>query len=344
MTALLFTAVVTPVEVAFLDEGRHITTLWWVNRVVDLCFLIDMLLCFNMAYQVSPSRGGHWVHNRRLIVQNYLRTWFLPDLVTVLPFFLIVLDWQDPFGNGASDPTSDRSSAVRSMSLIRVVKLLRMIKLARVFKASRMIERNLLDIALHRWEWTFSLLKMLKLCLLLLVYAHFQACVWGLFSAWTPEPNWLSEYARHFAETEVLGAEPSPLDKYAAALYWSVMTLTSIGYGDFVPQNTAERALCCFWMVASAGGWAYVIGTAAGIAATLDPNSVLYQTTMDQLNYFMRERGLPKAMRMTLREYFSNARRVHQLNDDGDLLEKMSPLLQGTVALTAYKQWIDHIW
>lgn len=47
---------------------------------------------------------------------------------------------------------------------------------------------------------------------------------------------------------------------------------------------------------------------------------------------------------MTLRDYFTSARRVHQLNDDGDLLDKMSPLLQGTVALAANKKWLDHIW
>ena len=28
----------------FLDEGQHITTLWLVNRVVDLIFVTDMLI------------------------------------------------------------------------------------------------------------------------------------------------------------------------------------------------------------------------------------------------------------------------------------------------------------
>ena len=92
------------------------------------------------------------------------------------------------------------------------------------------------------------------------------------------------------------------------------------------------------------GGWAYVIGTAAGIAATLDPNSVLYHTTMDHLNYFMRDRELPKEMRLTLRDYFQSARGVHQVAGDSDLLAKMSPLLQGTVACRANKPWLDQVW
>ena len=122
------------------------------------------------------------------------------------------------------------------------------------------------------------------------------------------------------------------------------MTLTSIGYGDVVPLHTAERALSCFYMIISALSWTYVIGTAAGIAATLDPNGTLYHNTMDQLNYFMRERKLPKEMRFTLREYFTSARQVHQVSGDKELLEKMSPLLQGTVAVRANKLWLDQIW
>ena len=67
------------------------------------------------------------------------------------------------------------------------------------------------------------------------------------------------------------------------SVYWSIMTLTSIGYGDVLPVNTIERVICCFGMVLSGFAWTYVLGTVAGIAATLDPNAVLFHTTMDHL-------------------------------------------------------------
>ena len=95
LLALAFTAVVTPVEVAFLDEGEYITPLWVWNRVVDLIFLLDMLITFNMAYQEEPDIGGHWVFSRRRIAIRYLCTWFVIDLFSVLPFFLITLRYDD---------------------------------------------------------------------------------------------------------------------------------------------------------------------------------------------------------------------------------------------------------
>ena len=346
LTALLFTALVTPVEVSFLEEGMYMSPLWWINRFIDLAFLVDMVITFNMAFQEHSDKGGHWVYNRRAITRNYLLGWFVIDLFSVAPFFLITLDYSSPWGPSEEQPLAERtqySSATRATVLFRIVKLLRMLKLTRVFKATRVIERHLLDVALHRWEVTYSMLKIAKLLLVLCMYSHFQACLWGLFSSWMGAPNWINEFDEEFILLHN-GTAPQPMDRYAAAFYWSVMTLTSIGYGEFTANNTAERVLCSLYMLISGMMWTYAIGSVAAIATTLNPHRIMYENTMDQLNYFMRDRSLSRQMRITLREFFQAARRVHQLNGDAELLSKMSPLLQGSVALAANKQWIDQIW
>lgn len=73
--ALVFTALVTPVEVVFLHEGAHINALWIINRIVDFLFLIDMLITFNLAYQETAEHGGHWVINKKVIIVQYLKGW-----------------------------------------------------------------------------------------------------------------------------------------------------------------------------------------------------------------------------------------------------------------------------
>jgi len=275
---------------------------------------------------------------------HYIKGWFLIDLLSVVPFWTLTLDYNDPLNRGSAGTTlSARSSTLRATVLVRIVKLLRMLKLTRVFKASRVIQRVLLDVVTNQWEWTYAVLKMVKLIVVLTVYAHWQACIWGLVSSYMGDsPNWIASFDDDYIAT--FGRSPQAIERYVAALYWSVMTLTSIGYGEFTPVNTAERVLCSIYMMLSGVMWTYAIGSVASIATTLNPNTLEFHNTMDQLNYFMRERGLPRGMRLTLRDYFSSARRVHQLNDDSELLNKMSPLLQGTVALAANKQWIDKIW
>ena len=48
------------------------------------------------------------------------------------------------------------------------------------------------------------------------------------------------------------------------------------------------------------------IGSACGIIATLDPASIEYRQTMDELNFFARDQNLPQELRVSLRSYFRN--------------------------------------
>ena len=54
--ALMFTAIVTPLEVVFLDEGFYFSTLWILNRIIDLVFTIDILIIFNLIF-MDPTGG-----------------------------------------------------------------------------------------------------------------------------------------------------------------------------------------------------------------------------------------------------------------------------------------------
>ena len=294
-----------------------------------------------------------------MIIKNYLQGWFFIDVGSVLPFWIVGLTSEPAVeesglatvanisGTGSDAPAGGSNRLL----LARLVRLLRMLKLARVLKASRVLQRHLLDLVMGYFEMTYAVLKMIKLVVWLIFFAHWQACLWGLISSFMADAgqqNWLSEFRADWLLDYQQGLvgyrKPSAADAYAAALYWSIMTLTSIGYGQMLPVNTAERFLCSTYMMLSGVMWTYAIGNFAGIVTTLDPNGVLFQNTMDALNYFMRERGLPAPMRITLREYFQNARRVHQITDDTELLDRLSPLLQGTVALAANKRWLDKVW
>jgi hypothetical protein len=262
------------------------------------------------------------VYNKHTIACTYLRGWFVIDLLSVVPFWMLTLDYADPMGvrsainSSATDAVDTGNPFIDSggAELFRVVRLLRMLKLARVLKASRILQRHLLELVMGTLEMTYAKVKMVKLVLLLVLWSHWQACLWGLVSSFMADankPNWLSTFRAGFFVTN--GHTPTAYDEYSAALYWSVMTLTSIGYGEFTAVNTPERFLGSLYMLCSGVIWTYAIGSVASIATTLDPNGVLFHNTMDSLNYFMRERGLPIPMRITLREYFQQARRVHQV-------------------------------
>ena len=77
LLAMLFTALYTPYEISFIENGDN---LYWrgdegellinpgfmVNRFVDLLFITDIILTLNMAYQEKLELGGHCTRNRSL--------------------------------------------------------------------------------------------------------------------------------------------------------------------------------------------------------------------------------------------------------------------------------------
>ena len=50
-------------------------------------------------------------------------------------------------------------------------------------------------------------------------------------------------------------------EKYTTALYWSVVTFTTVGYGDFSPVNSLEQIFGIVYMICNVVLMAWVIGS-----------------------------------------------------------------------------------
>jgi hypothetical protein len=57
---------------------------------------------------------------------------------------------------------------------------------------------------------------------------------------------------------------------YAAALYWSVTTITTVGYGDIGPHSSIERVYCIMVMMVGVFLYSYTIGALSNLLTNLD--------------------------------------------------------------------------
>jgi hypothetical protein len=262
---LLYTAIVTPVDVCIV-QYKH-TGLFVTNLLVDIVFMADLVLQFFLAYKAPSHEGGRWVTNRRRIATRYLKTWFVVDFVSVLPFE--IFDFFELLPNGTT-----------LLRAVRTVRLLRMIKLLRIFRASRIVSR---------WRDFFGLsyahTSIILFALMTAFMVHLMACVWGAVGLyWTPsegltvttvEQPWIVYYGYHGVATHRL---------YALSLYVAVVAMFG-GVGSIAPQNFAEYMLLTIMLFIGSVAWAWVIGSLCGILATLNPHATAFRNTMDEYDH-----------------------------------------------------------
>ncbi len=214
---LIFTALVTPFEVAFLTSAFDF--LFVINRMVDFGFMCDMVLNFFLGY--FDENEARMVWNQKRIASRYLKGWFSIDLVSILPFDTVAL--------------AMNSKELSQLKILRVIRLLRLIKLMRIFRSSRVIKRIQSNSGL-----SFSTWALIKFLVLVLICLHWTACVWGMWpSMGENENNWYL-----MADLELSGVG----DKYLASIEFSLMAMV-MGYGDFTPANSSERTVAVILMI-----------------------------------------------------------------------------------------------
>jgi potassium voltage-gated channel Eag-related subfamily H protein 7 len=323
IVALFFTATITPYEVALLTT--QLNFLFVVNRLIDLVFTVDMVMQFFLIFRESTELGGGWIRDRGRIRRHYLKGWFTIDLVSILPFDIVAFALKD--------------GALGKMKALRIIRLLRLLKLVRIVRASRIFKRWETSISI-----SYSVLSLIKFLLMIIIFGHWLACAWALLHDSgcdrecteavavgndSPGDTWLVAWIRAHGTP---GMVPAPNEIYTLAMYWSIMTLTSIGYGDIAAQTHIEYGFATVFMLIGAITWAYIIGSTCGIVATLDVETMQFRQTMDQLNAFMADELIPQALRRELRGYFHQARTLQAASAQKSLLDHMSPMLKGRVA------------
>ncbi len=130
---------------------------------------------------------------------------------------------------------------------------------------------------------------------------------------------------------------------YTKSLYWAVVTLTTVGYGDIVPNTNIETAYSMIVMIFGVGVYGYVIGNVANILSTRDPSKMAFQNNMDSLKAFVKYRELPVNLQHRIRDYYAYLWKKRLGYDESGFLENLPSGLKHEVELHLKRKIIDKI-
>jgi hypothetical protein len=119
---LLWCAITLPYRIAFYANDNKTWTV--LNYIVDGTFLLDMILTF-FTVTSDPKTGGY-ITDRRVIALDYLKSWFIIDLISILPL--------DKIMQNISVRMIGLTKFSRFARFARLIKFFRILRLARMFR------------------------------------------------------------------------------------------------------------------------------------------------------------------------------------------------------------------
>ena len=244
------------------------------------------------------------ITDRRRIAVRYLKSWFFWDVIATVP-----LAWFFVPG--------------RYASVNRILRFSRLARLFKLFGSSRTLKRAR-RIGLVNPAFT----RLFLLVFWILVAAHLIACGWIFIGG----PG---EYITEDFSTN--GAV------YLEAFYWTVTTLTTIGYGDITPANPLQFIYVIVVMLMGAAIYGFIIGNIANIIANIDVAKSQFRERVENIDTFLKYRNIPSRLQARIHDYFDYLWESRRGYEESNILRHLPTALKTQVSFFLNRDIIEKV-
>lgn len=235
---------------------------------MDVSFLIDVILTFFQAF--TDEKSHRLVDKHRDIAVNYVKGWFLLDVLSIFPFEAFL----------SSD--SGIANANKSLRIARVSKVYKMIRFVRLARLAKGINKMKKGNVQANMRISAGLKRLGMFASALVLGCHVLSCFWLAMSQFD-DNNWI---VLKLAELQGNGEEitfDDDLRVYFLSLYFTVETITTVGYGDVSPTNTKERIFLLLLMILGVISFSFIASGLTGIMSAYDDKKTEEKTRDNKL-------------------------------------------------------------
>ena len=224
------------------------TQAWiYINGFVDVCFLLDIIIIFN---KTIFDENFQIVIDRKIIAAQYIKGWFFVDVLAIIPF--------DMFFGG-----SDLNQVVRIARIGRMYKLIKLTRLIRVLKIIKE-KSKFLQYMQQLFKISIGLQRLLGFLLAFFILIHICSCLWIMTATFMGDEGvdgtWMEGDIEELPHSE----------QYLTSFYFTVQTITTVGYGDMSISSNSEKIYCVMIMLVGVMSFSFFSGSLASIIQFYD--------------------------------------------------------------------------
>ncbi len=274
--------------------------------ILNRLVTICFILDIFVRLRSGESRTRQSKHSSKTKERKYPLGWLIIDVLAGIPFELFA------FFSGAT--------AVNG--IFRLFKLLKVFRI--VSFRSAWLYRTNSNPVITRLGFFFYFLA---LC------AHWISCGW--LDLRFPYHGLITTSA----QVDVM------INEYVKALYWSITTITTIGYGDITPDKSKniEMIFTMFVQLMGAGAYGYIIGNIANMLTNIDMAKARHQERVDRMNSFMKSKKIPKKLQEQVYQYYNYLWETRRGYNDETILSELPESFKFEFAMLLNKGIIEKV-
>ncbi|KAL5198081.1 hypothetical protein ABZP36_001593 [Zizania latifolia] len=267
---VVYSAWVTPFEFGFLQNPTGVLSI--ADNVVNAFFAVDIVLTFFVAY---TDKKAHLLQDDPgKIAWRYTTTWLALDVASTIPTEVA------------------RCMLPPELHSYGFFGMLRLWRLRRVGALFAHLEKDR--------KFSYFWVRCVKLVSVTIFAVHCAGCFYYFLADRYPDPTntWISAYMPDF-HSESLWS------RYVTSIYWSITTLSTVGYGDLHAMNPREMVFTSLYMLFNLGLTAYLIGNMTNLIVHGTSRTRKYRDTIQGATSFALRHQLPERLQEQMISHFS---------------------------------------
>ncbi|KAK2652563.1 hypothetical protein Ddye_012419 [Dipteronia dyeriana] len=308
----LYSSCFTPLEFGFfrgLPENLFI-----LDIVGQVAFLLDILFNFFLAYR--DNRTYRLVYKRSPIALRYLKSSFIIDLLSCMPWDIIY-------------KAGGKKEEVRYLLWIRLYRV------RKVFDFFQKMEKDI------RINYLFT--RIVKLIAVEVYCTHTAACIFYYLATTLPPEKegytWIGslkmgDYSySNFREIDIW-------KRYTTSMYFAIVTMATVGYGDIHAVNLREMIFIMIYVSFDMILGAYLIGNMTALIVKGSKTEKFRDKMRDVIKY-MNRNGLGRDIRNQIKGHLRL--QYESSYTEASVLQDIPISIRAKISQTLYMPYIEMV-